>query len=60
MVDTINETDQWKLNGDCTKCRRKEFCRKSCTAKTKAEERRLSAFKNVLLDAMLPGIPRRF
>lgn len=27
----IPETDQWKLEGDCGKCRRKKYCGKLCT-----------------------------
>ena len=27
----IPETDQWKLDGDCSKCRRKKYCSKLCT-----------------------------
>lgn len=30
MAD-IPETDQWMLNGDCTKCRRDKYCSKPCT-----------------------------
>lgn len=28
-----NETEQWKSDGDCKKCRREPFCRKPCKAK---------------------------
>ena len=35
----ISETDQWKLNGDCSKCRRQEFCRKNCSAKNRRQDR---------------------
>ena len=30
-MSDIPETDQWLLNGDCTKCRRDKFCSKPCT-----------------------------
>lgn len=26
-----NENEQWELNGDCSKCRRKNYCSKPCT-----------------------------
>ena len=32
MENNINENEQWKLKGDCSKCRRQPFCRKKCTA----------------------------
>ena len=34
-----NESEQWLLNGDCSKCRRNNYCSKACTRckrKTKA------------------------
>ena len=46
----IHETDQWKLNGDCDKCRRAEFCRKSCTAKKKANARLLRKTTEAIID----------
>lgn len=36
MVDT---TEQWKLEGDCSKCRRSKYCNKACKA-------HLSSFEN--------------
>ena len=30
--DDIPETDQWKLDGDCNKCRKKDYCGKECRA----------------------------
>ena len=30
-MESIQENEQWKLQGDCTKCRRKEYCSKPCT-----------------------------
>ena len=48
------KTDQWKLNGDCDKCRRVEFCRKSCTAKKKANARLLRRTTEAIIDHCLP------
>lgn len=28
--------EQWKTNGDCSKCRRKKYCSKDCNAKKRA------------------------
>ena len=30
--EKIPETDQWKLDGDCDKCRKKNYCSKECKA----------------------------
>lgn len=30
-MNKINETEQWLLNGNCSKCRRNEHCSKPCT-----------------------------
>lgn len=27
----IGKTDQWQLDGDCSQCRRKNYCSKPCT-----------------------------
>lgn len=26
----MTETEQWKLDGDCDKCRKQKYCSKSC------------------------------
>ena len=39
MKNNIPETDQWKLDGDCSKCRRQEFCKKTCSARNKRHSR---------------------
>ena len=39
MSETIKETEQWKLGGNCEKCRRKAHCQKSCTARKRSAER---------------------
>ena len=28
----VLENEQWKLNGDCNKCRKKQYCNKACKA----------------------------
>lgn len=28
---TPQETDRWLIDGDCKKCRRKDYCAKECT-----------------------------
>lgn len=34
----ISKTEQWKLSGDCSKCRRKSYCNKRCTAHIRYEK----------------------
>lgn len=34
----IPETDRWLIDGDCTKCRRKDYCKKECTSSKRAME----------------------
>ena len=48
------ETEQWKLNGDCKKCRRAEFCRKKCAASKRTSEIALRNFANAIIDAAAP------
>ena len=31
--------EQWKADGDCSKCRRKSYCSKQCKANKKALQR---------------------
>lgn len=30
-MERIQENEQWKLDGDCRKCRRVKYCSKPCT-----------------------------
>ena len=30
-MERIQENEQWKLDGDCRKCRRDKYCSKPCT-----------------------------
>lgn len=30
-MDKIQENEQWKLQGNCNKCRRNSYCSKPCT-----------------------------
>lgn len=53
-MSNIPETEQWKLNGDCKKCRRAEHCRKDCTARKRASDRALKAYSDAIIDAVMP------
>lgn len=34
-MESIPISDQWKLNGECNKCRRANYCSKDCSATKK-------------------------
>lgn len=37
-MENIPITDQWKLKGDCAKCRRANYCSKDCAACKRRKE----------------------
>lgn len=39
-MERIPENEQWKLSGNCNKCRRKNYCQTLCT-KAKWQERNI-------------------
>lgn len=48
-----DNTDRWKVDGDCSKCRRESYCKKPCTARIKAGRRAIwSAAGEALLTYM--------
>ena len=54
MGNNIPETNQWKLNGDCSKCRRQEFCRKRCAAFKNDMQRSVRNFTKSYLHQITP------
>lgn len=36
----IDASEQWKLSGDCDKCRKQKYCGKPCTARGKFIQRK--------------------
>ena len=40
----VAETEQWMLEGDCSKCRKRNYCSKRCTANSKAYTAALKKF----------------
>ena len=45
----IKENEQWKLNGECEKCRRNNYCSKTCTR----HSRRISSeIRSTICEAM--------
>jgi len=42
MNKIVNENEQWKLQGECFKCRKAKYCSKSCKAHDKHMDRLMS------------------
>ena len=53
----VKKNEQWKLDGKCSICRRKDYCSKPCTRAKRAEESFIhSAVRNAMLDVLMrPG-----
>lgn len=54
-MNGIHENEQWKLQGDCTKCRRDNYCSKPCTRRNRANKARMNRLVAETLDAMTGG-----
>ena len=54
MNEQIPENEQWKLNGDCKKCRKASYCRKECGASQRATKRFVKALGDSVIDSILP------
>lgn len=39
MVKSIDESEQWKLSGMCSKCRRQKYCGSACKAARTSDRR---------------------
>ena len=37
----VPESDRWLIDGDCSKCRRKNYCKKSCTKNKRRIQRNM-------------------
>lgn len=51
----IDETEQWKLSGNCTKCRRKSYCSKGCTRYNRRTEAELHSLVANALNEVTGG-----
>lgn len=50
-----NENEQWLLEGNCIKCRRKEYCSKPCTKYNRATEAMVNSLVSSKLNEMTGG-----
>lgn len=55
-MDTINISEQWKLDGDCSKCRRSKYCNKDCKAHN---HRRQAYIHRAFCEAMIKTILKK-
>ena len=54
-MERIEQNEQWKLQGDCTKCRRNNYCSKPCTRCNRAARARLNRLVATTMDRMTGG-----
>lgn len=54
-MEKIDETEQWLLNGDCSKCRRKNYCSKGCTRYKRRTEAELYSLVANKMNEMTGG-----
>ena len=51
-MSEINKTEQWKLDGKCSLCRRKNYCSKPCKKANQAKQAFIkSAIRDIMDDA---------
>ena len=50
----IPETEQWKLNGDCNKCRRVMYCTKDCAKRKRRVAKWTATLARAIVDATAP------
>jgi len=54
-MEKINEAEQWLLDGDCSKCRKANYCSKLCTRHIRRTDAILTATAVNMLDDMTGG-----
>lgn len=54
-MNKIEESEQWLLNGDCSKCRRDSYCKKLCTKASRAADSRMAMAVHSLFDKATGG-----
>ena len=54
MNNQIPKTEQWKLSGNCDKCRRANYCNKPCGAKKVRTKGLYRALGNAIIDYIAP------
>ena len=52
-MEQIQENEQWKLSGNCEKCRRSNYCSTPCTQHNRRKRSIASTFCNQLSSAII-------
>lgn len=54
-MERIQENEQWKLDGDCHKCRRVKYCSKPCTRCKHADQAEIAGYVAEALNDITGG-----
>ena len=57
-MEQIQENEQWKLNGNCEKCRRNNYCSKPCTRYNKLIRSEITGLVADTMNKMTGGVMR--
>lgn len=57
-MDQIQENEQWKLSGNCEKCRRNNYCSKSCTRHNRRIKSEFNGLVADMMNKMTGGVMR--
>ena len=60
MNGKINESEQWLLSGDCSKCRRNNYCTKPCTRAKRVTHALMKSMVKSKLNEATGGIYGKF
>lgn len=55
-MENMENNEQWKSDGNCNKCRRKNYCSKSCTLHTRIEKYRMKVYIAGTMNEMTGGV----
>lgn len=55
-MENKENNEQWKSGGNCNKCRRKNYCKKSCTLHKREEEYRAKSYIAGVMNEMTGGV----
>lgn len=54
-MSTVPETDQWLRRGDCSVCRKRNYCSKPCKARSQYERARFTCIMAEAMDEVTGG-----
>ena len=56
MMKDYEQNEQWKHGGDCSKCRRKNYCGNICTLKKRVNKAILRQLVKNIMNEMTGGV----